>query len=236
MHTTTLGIVLKKTPYTGSSAVVNMYTRRYGQMAFMVRRVGKKGTKAAALEPLTQVDVSFRLRVKNTMQTVSQIDLKSGASLHSHPLKSAITLFLAEVLYKTLREEAANEALFDFLNSALDWFHADTFSPNFHLILLVKLTRYFGFSPLGEWSQETPFFDLINGEFTANKNASLHMFDSDTAQVFNDMAVNGFKSRSLNISNVQRRKLLNGMVEFYQIQLDGMGTIKSLGVLTEVFS
>lgn len=236
MHTTTSGIVLKKTPYTGSSAVVVVYTRKYGQIPFMVRGIGRKGTRAAMVEPLTRIDISFRRKAKTQIQTAYQIDLKKGNHFHLHPAKSAVSIFLAEVLYKTLREESADEELYDFIENALAAFDSDTFSVNFHLVFLIALTRYFGFFPSGKWTENTPYFDLINGHFTAQKNASLHMFDSPQSQIFSEMAAPGFDELSRQIANEQRRNLLSGIIEYYQIHLEGMGAVKSLPILMEVFS
>lgn len=236
MLVNTSGIVLKKTPYTGSSAVVSILTEQFGPMAFMVRGIGKKGARAAALEPLAKVDVGFKYRAKPGIHTASQISLKPGISFYSHPLKSAISIFLAEVLYKTLREESADEELFHFIYSALELFDKQDFSPNFHLVFLLKLTKYFGFFPSGKWSDQAPYFDLLQGEFTPNKNSSLHMLSSVNSKSFFDLAVSDMNEKSLQISNTQRRNLLKGIIEYYQIQLEGMGNIKSLDILMEVFS
>src|SRR5690554_2253909 len=128
MLTITEGIVLKKVAYSHSSAIVTIYTREYGQTAFMVRGIGKKSGKSALLQPLTRVIISFSFREKNRIQNVSGLEIKPGSSFYVHPLKGTISLFLAEVLFKALREESPDEDLYNFLDGALDYFATDDFS------------------------------------------------------------------------------------------------------------
>jgi len=236
MLTITEGIVLKKVAYSHSSAIVTIYTRKFGQTAFMVRGIGKKGGKSALLQPLTRISVSFHHREKNSIQTVSDLEVKPGSSYYVHPLKGTISIFLAEVLFKALREESPDEELYDFLDGALDYFSNDTFSPNFHLVLLIKLTRYFGFYPSGKWSEDVPYFDMINGKYTSDKNSSLHMIYRELAKVFYEISNKDFNKEATKMNNPDRRKLLYAIIEYYQIQLEGFGEIKSLPVLVEIFS
>lgn len=236
MLTNTEGIVLKKVAYSNSSAIATIYTRKFGQTAFMVRGIGRKGGKAAMLQPLTRVSVSFHHREKNRIQNVSNLEMKPDSSFYVHPLKGSISIFLAEILLKALREESSDVELYDFLDGALDYFSTDEFSPNFHLILLIKLMRFFGFYPSGKWSDDTPYFDLINGSFTSDKNSSLHMISPDLACIFYEISNRDFNKETTKMTNVERRKLLYSIVEYYQIQLEGLGEIKSLPVLVEIFS
>lgn len=235
MFVNTEGIVLKKVGYSSSSAIVTIYTQRFGQCPFMVRGLGKKGGRSAALQPLSRVEIDCTYREKNQVQSLSGISLKSDSQLLRHPMKGAISMFLAEMLYKSLREESPDPDLFNYLDSSIDFFEKDDFSPNFHLIFLMKLTKFFGFFPSGKWTSENRYFDLLNGSFTDDENASLHMLGAKEATSFFNLTDSHFDSK-LTFDNVQRRNMLKKIVEFYQIHLEGLGEIKSLPILIEIFS
>lgn len=235
MFVNTEGIVLKKVAYSSSSAIVTIYTQRFGQCPFMVRGLGKKGGRSAALQPLSRVEIDCNYREKNQIQSLSGISLKPDSQLLRHPMKGAISMFLAEILYKSLREESPDPDLFNYLDNSIDFFEKDDFSTNFHLIFLMSLTRFFGFSPSGKWTSEKRYFDLLNGTFTRDENASLHMLGPNEAASFFELTTSNFESK-LNFNNVLRRNLLKTMVEFYQIHLEGLGEIKSLPILIEIFS
>jgi len=238
MLTTTSGFVLRKIPYTGSSVILHVYTKRHGLMAFMVRGGTKKGssTRTTSLQALTLVEITFLYREKNQMQTASTISLSSGyAPGNDHPGAIPISLFLAEMLYKSLREESGDEELFEFIVNALNYFNGSDFSPDFHLIFLMKMTRYLGFMPDPEQEENCPYFDLLNGIFVVSQDASLHTMDEAESVSFCLLIKAEFANR-LSISNVQRRKLLTRLIEYYQLHLEGLGDIKSLPILIEVFS
>lgn len=236
MPVTTDGIILKKVGYSSSSAIVTIYTRKFGQVPFMVRGIGKKGGKSAALQALTRVEIECRFREKNQVQSLSSLTVKPGSGFTGHPVKASTSMFLAEILFKTLRVESADEELYDFLDSALEYFADDADSTNFHLILLIKLSRFFGFFPSGEWSEKNNWFDLLNGSYTADRNSSLHVLEPRLAWFLSEMSQMGFDQKVKDMTNADRRKLLQGLVEYYQIHLEGLGEIKSLPVLIEIFS
>ena len=236
MPVTTEGIVLKKVTYSGTSAIVTIYTRKFGQTPFMVRGLGKKGGKSATLQPLTRVELVCNYRERHQVQSLTSISIKPDSAFSGHPLKGAVSMFLAEVLYKALREESQDEELYDFLDQSLYYFLNDGFSPNFHLILLLKLTRFFGFFPSGQWNEKAPYLDLLNGFYTDDKNSSLHTLNSIQSQFFYQLSTCAFHETTSGSTNVYRRALLHTIVEYYQLHLEGLGEIKSLPVLIEIFS
>ena len=237
METTTEALILKKVPYSGSSMITAGYTRKHGVMSFIVRGLGKKrGNKLSALEPLSVVDITFHFREKYDVQTAKEINAKlSSGGLFYDPIKGSIQLFLAEMLYKSLREEAPDEDLFDYITSSLQYFHSGTDHTYFHLIFLIRLTKFFGFFPKGDLDEHMCFFDLQNGVFTSDENSSLHTLDRMDSQGFS-ILIHADYSSNLEFQGDLRRRLLKSLVDYYRLQLEGFGEVKSLPVLMEVFS
>jgi len=237
VETTTAALILRKVPYSGSSMIASGYTRQFGIMSFMVRGLGKKrGNKLAALEPLSMVDISFHFREKYDVQTAKEITVKSNSGrLFFDPIKGSIQLFLSEMLYKSLREEAPDEDLFDYITSSLQYFDSGTDHIYFHLIFLTRLTKFFGFFPKGDFDESACYFDLQNGIFTSNRNSSLHTLDRDESFEFSTLTRADYSS-SLRIHPDMRRRLLTSIVEYYRLHLEGFGEVKSLPILIEVFS
>ncbi len=207
-------------------------------MAFMVRGGRKKTSsmRTNALQSLTLVELTFHYREKNQMQTAMAVNLCSAyTAANAHPGATPISLFLAEMLYKSLREEAGDEDLFEFISNALNYFNESEFSPDFHLIFLMKMCRYLGFMPDSDKSDSAVYFDLLNGSYVSTRNINLHTLDEDESSLFS-LLMNADFAERLPISNLQRRKLLNRLIEYYQLHLEGLGEIKSLPILIEVFS
>ncbi len=235
MDATTAAIVLRKTPYTGSSAIVATYSESYGQMAFMVRGLGKKGGKNAALQPLSRVEIICQYRQSKSLQTAQSIRLVSPASAgYQGPVKASISLFLAEVLYKALREESPDLELYEYLDNALAYFEESPPNSVFHLQLMAKLTRFLGFFPAGSPGEERPYFDLQNGIFTANLNDSLHVLPRAETAVFYRLATADFQSE-IHLDRMIKRDILTALTNYYRLHLEGFGELKSLPVLMELF-
>ena len=85
--------------------------------------------------------------------------------MNTNIVKSTILIFLSEVLHHSIREEEKNELLFDFLESALIWLDNHDEIANFHLILLLEVTKFLGFYP-DDSTIDFSFFDIVDGNFT----------------------------------------------------------------------
>ena len=64
------------------------------------------------------------------------------------PAKPTVVLFLAEMLLHVVHSEEADEKVFDFVAAALQWLDtAERDYANFHLVFLMRLTRFLGIAP-----------------------------------------------------------------------------------------
>lgn len=240
MEVTTDGIVLRRLPYTGASVILSVYTRKFGQVTFMARGMSRKGgaMSRAATVPLSRVEVVCSFRENRDMQTMRGLRLNPDAVFFDgQPQKAAVAMFLAEVLYKTLREEAPDEDLFDFIDEAVAYFAREPFTASFHLIFLMHLTRYFGFFPSGNQGPETPRFDLAEGLFTFHHaTPDGKVLDAERSACLYSLSRTYFGEKPEGVNNLQRRRLLGDLLSYYALHLEGMGKINSLSVLSEVFS
>lgn len=239
MEVTTDGIVLRRLPYTDSTVILTVYTRRFGASAFMARGISKKGgpISKAALAPLTPVEAVCAYRENRELQTLRGLRPRDGRSFFGEsPLKAAVAMFLAEMLFKTLREESPDEELFDFIDGAVAYFLKAPFEAHFHLVFLMHLTRYFGFFPSGKYGAESPYFDLTEGSFTDRPPREGEGLDPERAAGFYSLCMTRFGEKPSGLDNLRRRRLLQDLVRYYGLHLEGMGKIKSLDILTEVFS
>ena len=149
--------------------------------------------------------------------------------------KIAVVLFLSEVLSSTLREEEANSSLFNYLASSLSWFDMQDDVANFHILFLLSLTKHLGFFP-DVRDQNHPYFDMGNGCFSAQK--SIQQIDSPrTISVFKSFLGTTFDNLSeVLVSSTERKELLELLMQYYQVHLQGFSRPKSLNILHEIFS
>jgi len=236
MDVTTPGIVLRKTPYTSSTVVVTIYTRAYGVLAFMARGVGGKRRQSSIYEPLTRLDLECVYKTARSLQRIKSASPRSHAAWSTiDPQRSAVSIFLSEMLQKSLREESPDEELFDFLESALDLFDEDTFNPNFHIFFLMRLTKFFGFFPRVNELRKAPYFDLLDGINVDLPNHGMHTLSGEESALFMRATLPELSNRSFVLSKAERRALLQLLVTYYQLHFEGFGDVKSLKILMEIF-
>jgi len=239
MQHKTRGIVLKTTKYAESSLVTQVFTEKFGLQSYIVNGARKPKAKVGVslLQPLHLLDMVVYHRENASLQRIA--DARQMPPLRSIPhdtIKRTVALFLNEVLYKSLRQQSADEPLFNYLFNAISWW--DTLeqpAPNFHLFFLIKLSRYLGFGPtLPKLGQS--FFDLKDGVFCPSLPAHKWVLQNPHTTYFANLLTCTFEDLStFHISLVERRSLLEKILDFYRLHIDHLGEIHSHEVLEEVF-
>ena len=239
MLTTTKAIVLSKLKYKDYDLIVNCYTQEKGLITLIVKGVlkSKKGKfKAAYFQPLNILETVIDVKEKRTLQYFKEVKIGYHfSSVQSNIVKSTIALFLSEVLNNALKEEEQNLALYSFLETSLILFDQSETDTNFHLIFLLQLCKYLGFYP-DVTAINLPYFDLESGRFQSSIFSKNHITGRNLT-IFKQLLGTKFdESKSLNIKATQKRELLNMILLYFQLHLDGFKHPKSVGVLNQVFN
>ena len=124
--------------------------------------------------------------------------------------------------------------LYDFIETAIIYFEESDISPNFHLIFLIKLTRYLGFPPDLKNNQYN-FFDLEQGLYT-NVNSGNYLLKGNELNFFNNILGTNFDDfNQLTITSMQRKVSLDNIILYYRLHIESFSNIKSLDVLRKTF-
>lgn len=145
-------------------------------------------------------------------------------------------MFLNEVLYKSVKQQSADEHLFNFIFHAIELLDQQTAGiANFHLIFLVRLSRYLGFYPDRNKPDGADYFDMKDGVFTKYKPETWNYLSPPHTGNFYQLLRVGFEDMNdINLKNDERRYLLSKILEYYGMHVEGFGNIRSHEVLEEV--
>lgn len=235
----TRGIFLHAVKYSETSLIATIYTESYGRQSFLINGVRNKNStvKASVFQPLYLLDIEIYYRVGKEIHRIKNARIASPyLSIPFDIRKSTQVLFLAEVLFKCLREEEANQELFDFIYHSLTLLDlSDSGISNFHIWFLFKLTRYLGIYPSQDNSLVSNFFDLQSALFVSHEPLHSQYTDKQITTLFSRLfEVDSSSVGELVYSPAERRIVLEKILEFYQIHFDNLGVIKSIEVLKEV--
>lgn len=233
----TKAIVISTLKFQEKSLIVKCFTQSDGLKSYFVRNVfssQKNNQKIAYFQPLNILEIEANHKNKGTLEHFKEIKLAFPyQTINTNIFKSTIVIFLSEVLHHSIKEEEKNENLFSFLETAFQWLDTHDEVSNFHLILLLEMTKYLGFYPdISE--RELPYFETIDGVFSLFQGTSC--LSKHETSLLNRLIDLKFDDIHLNFASIERQLLLKILIDYYTIHLDGFKKPKSLDVLKEVFS
>lgn len=168
--------------------------------------------------PLNILDAEVAENTKSDLwrvQGLSAVHPLSG--IRSNLFKNTMTLFMSEVLYRTIKDGANEEGLYDWCKKnilTLDGMQSD-FS-NYHLRFLLELTGALGFDPSVE--DIAPF-------------AEKHLADIKKL-----MTLSLPESMLLPLSGESRNEIAEILLKYLSYHTESQINVRSLGVMRELYS
>ncbi|KAF2512069.1 DNA repair protein RecO [Flavobacterium zhairuonense] len=233
----TKAIVISSLKFQEKSLIVKCFTLSSGLKSYFVRDAfssRKASQKIAYFQPFSILEIEAVHKNKGTLENFKEI--KSAVpfqSIHTDIVKSTMVMFLSEMLHYSIQEEEKNEQLFLFLETALTWLDHHEEISNFHLILLLEITKYLGFYP--DVSEiNLPHFEMIDGVFTHF--SGVNTLSEHETSLLRKLLDLKFDNDQKVFHVLERQILLKIIIDYYSLHLEGFKKPKSLEILKEVFS
>ena len=192
MLATTEGIVLHYIKYGESSVIATIYTRDFGRQSYLLNaaRSRKSKNKASLLQPLFLIDMVAYQKLSKELHRLKEIKSKhTYQNIAFEIAKSTQTIFLAEILYKTINEQESFPEMFDFIKNALLYFDLmNAGSSNFHLFFLFRLTEYLGFMPDTTNISFEGWFDMKKGAVVPYQPSHPHYANKEVTKYLIELA------------------------------------------------
>jgi DNA repair protein RecO (recombination protein O) len=233
----TKAIVISSIKYQEKSLIVKCLTQSDGLKSYFVPNAfsaKKSNQKIAYFQSLTLLEIEANHKNKGTLEHFKEIKLAHAyQTISSDIVKSTIVMFLSEILHHSIHEEEKNENLYLFLESALLWLDAHDEVANFHLILMLEMSKFLGFYP-DDTEIDFKFFDLKEGIFIPFQGTSC--LSEHETHLFKRLLQLKFDSNQKVFAGIERQILLKTLLSYYTTHLDGFKNPKSLEVLKEIFA
>lgn len=220
--------------------IAYLLTDLRGRETYMIQGVRSsrsKGNKAAFFQPMFLLEFEGVLSPHAQMHRMKEVqNLIPLRNIVFDVRKSTISLFMAEVIYRMIREEEANPPLFDFICSATQALEQmEEGVSNFHLWFLVQFSAYLGFYPGNEYTPGS-YFNIQSGLFCPSMPAHMNAMKPDTATILGElMSCEANELGRLQMSYNDRQKFLESLLSFFSFHFDSIHSVQSLKILREVF-
>ena len=239
MDDTIQGIVLQSIRYGDTSLIVKVFTRSLGLRSYMVKGTFNRNSKSRAALFQNLHLINYVEAGKPNKSSLGYMkDVQLATVYQSIPFvmnKSAILMYISELLSKTITEQEQNEPLYDFIERSMLWLdlvHQDY--ANFPLFFTLELTRHLGFYPKA--NHESGYcFDMMEGSFSHDYPLHPYYFDAEDARLLSQLLNAGIDETCripLHVS--QRRSLLDGLIVFMRLHAPVMNDFHSHEVLKTV--
>ncbi len=239
MDDTIQGIVLQSIRYGDTSLIVKVFTRSLGLRSYMVKGAFNRNSKSRAALFQNLHLINYVEAGKPNKSSLGYMkDVQLATVYQSIPFvmnKSAILMYVSELLSKTITEQEQNEPLYDFIERSMLWLdlvHQDY--ANFPLFFTLELTRHLGFYPKA--NHESGYcFDMMEGSFSHDYPLHPYYFDTEDARLLSQLLNAGIDETCripLHVS--QRRSLLDGLIVFMRLHAPVMNDFHSHEVLKTV--
>ena len=216
--TANIELIVLHTTKTGDNSIVALtLSKEYGRRSFLIRGAGKKSTMSMLL-PLSIIEADVVETTKSTLFTARNLSSRYPLlGIRNNLYKNSMTLFLSEVLYRTVKDGANEDGLYAWcLKNILLLDAMDSDFSNFHIRFLLEFAVALGFSP--ESRDLAPFvgenFPIVEG-FMKESFADAMMIP---------------------LNGSVRNEIAEGILRYIEFHSDSAINVASLSVLRELFS
>lgn len=222
------GFLLSYIKYGENDAVLHCFTAEDGFQTYFLKGIySKKNKKKAFLLPLNKLNFSINTGKSSEIQTVSKFELIEVNDVYTDIKANTVIFFIADFLNQILRNENQNQIIFH----TIDEFIFELSQQNYrsHLILLVKILKIQGVSPLlGDGN----YLDPETGTFS--NLGSHHLFDSENSLLWK-LILSSQDPYGIKIPQAMRKTFLDSVLVYYHYHITDFKTPNSLEIIQQIF-
>ncbi len=240
MYQTIHAIALRTVRHSDSTSILTAWSAEAGRIAILM---GTGASAAARQRRAATMPLSLFTGTVRRQQTMSDMPVRMRdiaptgrqmIAVATNPVKAAVAMFLAEVLYIALREAGPDKALWHLFERALPVLEGGnaTVTANFHLWFLYNVAVTMGVGPdLSEWRRGR-IFDLRSAVFRDSAPGHSHYVEAAEARMVYILGrISASNLGRMRLNRQQRNHILDVILEYYSEHIASMDSLHSLDVI-----
>ena len=233
-------IVLRTVKFGDNKLIIDLLTRESGRVSVVWKVSTSRTSKVRKqfFQPLTLLEVDTVRSPRQTMSMLADVRLfRPYLTLTTDAVKMSQGFFVAEFLAYATRDMHPEPLLYDFVEQGLLWLDASVGSTaNFHLMFMLRMSRFLGFMPDVASYVDGAVFDLREGVFSLTM--PLHsdvLMPEDAKKMQILMRMTPSNLHLFRFSREERNRVVDLCLQFYRLHIPQFGEMKSLEVLQTLF-
>lgn len=210
-------IVLNTTKFGENSIILHALSKDWGRRGFMIR-LGRKTGAMALLQPMNILEATVTENPKTSIWNARNLSAKYPlAGIRGNIYKNTMTMFMSEVLYRTVKDQVFEDGLFEWcVRSVMLLESMESDFSNFHIRFLLEFAAALGFSP--EAGDIAPFSGAHKGKIAEFMTRSFG------------------ESMLISLTGEERAEICGAIIKYLERHTENAINIRSLPVLHELFS
>ncbi len=243
---TTQGFVLHTVPYGDTSVIAKVFTRELGVCSYIVKGVrgGRSKVKQNLLQPLSHLDMVVYDSTKHDINYIKEMTpvMRPMAALAATGAPQALSFFICEALYKSLRDNEPQKELFDYITHLLDNISQERISlAHYPVLFLIQMTYFDGILPVNNYDMRYKYFNVDKGCFEIEDPTRPQINErlSNLLHVYLQEYQERGKQDAINMHSValkERLALMDLLIAYMQHHLAGFKNFKSHEILHAVLN
>lgn len=229
------GVVFRTLKYSETSLILDIYTEVHGLSSYIVSGVRKtKSRKANIYHPMNILD----LVAYNPSESLSRIKEARYAvtyqMLDRDVIRASLGTYFIDLLRSSIKEKERNPELYAYIISQLlDLDNPESSLRNLPIKMAIELSSYLGFQLDPNYSSDEPYFDLRAGQFVAKDVSHKHVLNLETSIAIYQLVHSRY---TYALDRQMRNEVLDAMMMYYKIHIEGFTELRSLPILRTLLS
>ena len=236
-------IVLRTIKYGETSVIPSAYTELFGLQSYIVKGERQSTKKTQSKQIYFQPGAILEMEVyHNELKNLQFIKEYKWSYLYDKVLfdviRNAVAQFMIELFQNAIKQPEANPELFYLLEGSLVQADksSDTIAANLPLYFILHLATDSGFQVQGNYSTETPVFDLKEGMYIESEPSHPDFVTGFMSEMISKIQHIQFYNdlENIKLNRETRRQVLDVLLQYISLHVTGFKELKSLPVLQEV--
>lgn len=236
MEQKTRCIVLRTVKYGDDKLIIDFLTHEAGRLSALwkINTSSRSKVRRQMFQPLSILECEFETSPRQQLCKIREAHPHCLYSTLSTDIrKISIAFFLAEFLSFSTRDMHTDNAFYEFIEQSLTWLDmSERGIENFHLMFMLRVSRFLGFHPDVDSYHSDYIFDMREGRFSSSIPFHTDWLNGEEAKrMLLLLRMHPHNLHVFRMNRNERNRAVDLVLRYYRLHIPSFGEMKTLDVL-----